>query len=171
MDCNYKVRIDERRRIMANHPATVMGALPEGHSAVQELYSFLLGDYLPSRYPTMFSLSEDGKTFRNLVTKSTFPSLPPNDPIEALRAIGETVEDDLFLLRQTDDGHKTVAFLCCFPAGFDPSKKLGKLLKDVHEPVPAYNKIGPSMERFFGKLEVGKSVKRVNVRTGRSPPG
>ena len=142
-----------------------MGAISEGHSAVQEVYSYLLSDYLPSRYPETFSLSEDGKMFRNQATGKSFPCLAPSDSLESLKILGETVEDDMFLLKQTEEGHKTVAFLCCFPAGFDPSTKLGKLLKDVHVPVPSYEKIGPSMERFFSKLEVGKSAKRVNVRS------
>ncbi len=77
--------------------------------------------------------------------------------------LGETVEEDLFLLRETPRGHESVAFMCCFPSGFDPSTKLGRLLSEIHEPVPGYDKIAQSMERFFGKLEVGKSVKRMNV--------
>ncbi len=130
---------------------------------MQELYSYLLSDYLPARYPSMFSLSPDGKTFHNHVTQMVFPSLPPSDPLQAWKILGETVEDDLFLLRQTDEGHRLVAYLCCFPSGFDPAEKLDKLLKDIHAPVPSYETIGPSMERFFAKLEVGNSVKRVNV--------
>lgn len=84
------------------------------------------------------------------------------------------MEDDLFLLLPDGDGdgdgkgdgsgaHWLVAFVCCHPSGFDPSEKLGKLLVDIHGPVPAYEKIEASMERYFKKLEVGKCVKRVNV--------
>ncbi|KAG8413621.1 hypothetical protein J3458_012694 [Metarhizium acridum] len=69
-----------------------------------------------------------------------------------------------FLLHETPSGHLCVAFMCCFPSGFDPSEKFGNLLKDIHAPVPSYSKIGASMERFFSKLQVGKSVKRLNVR-------
>jgi len=148
---------------MAKNPDIVMGAIPEGASAVQELYSYLLTEYLPLRYPDMFFLSQDGKIFTNHVTQRSWPCLPPEDPLDAWKILGETIEDDLFLLRETDEGHQAVAFLCCFPAGFDPSSKLGKLLKDIHGPVPSYDKIGPSMERFFSRLEVGKSVRRNNV--------
>lgn len=84
-----------------------------------------------------------------------------------LRILGETVEDDMFLLLQDDAAqggeHRAVAFMCCHPAGFDPSSKLGKRLAEIHGPVPAYEKIGASMERYFGRLEVGKEVKRMNV--------
>jgi heme-dependent oxidative N-demethylase alpha subunit-like protein len=163
MDNNYEERVLARRQIMAEHPSTVMGAIPAGHDSVRELYSFLLSEYLPERYPSMFSLEEDGAVFRNQVTKRTFPTAAPVDPLECFRVIGETVEDDVFLLKETDEGHLSVAFLCCHPAGFDPSTKLGKLLKDIHAPVPSYDKIGPSMERFFSKVKAGQFVKRLNV--------
>lgn len=145
-----------------------MGTVPEGHSAVQELYTYLLHDYLPVRYPTLFSTTADGMKFQNHITGAQLPLEPPCDPLVALRSLGETVEDDIFLVHGTEKGHRMVAFVCCFPSGFDPSSKLGKVLKDIHEPVPSYEKIGPSMERYFSRLEVGKSVKRINVST--EPP-
>lgn len=163
IDNNYEKRVLERRKTMQDHKSTVMGAIPAGHDAVRELYSFLLAEYLPERYPSMFSLEQDGAVFRNHVTHCTFSTTPPADPLEAFKVIGETVEDDVFLLKETDEGHLSVAFLCCHPAGFDPSTKLGKLLKDIHTPVPSYDKIGPSMERFFSKIKVGQFVKRQNV--------
>lgn len=163
MDHNYEDRVLERRQLMAQNPNIVLGAIPRAKAAVEEVYSFLLSDYLPQRFPTMFSLSDDGKIFRNGVTGASFPTLPPDDSIEAFRRLGETIEDDMFLLHETEQGHRSVAYVCCYCSGFDPSQKLDKLLPEIHEPVPSYNKIGPSMERYFKKLEVGKNVKRVNV--------
>lgn len=83
--------------------------------------------------------------------------------LSALKTIGTTVEEDFFFLKQTPEGHQCVAFVCCFPSGWDPESKLGKNMNQIHTSVPSYDKIGPSMERFFGRLEVGKSVKRTNV--------
>lgn len=172
MDSNYFDRVMDRSRIMKEHQSIIMGAIPAGHDAVDELYTFLITDYLPNRYPSMFSLEQGGpdRIFRNKVTGRLLPAWPGAgiEPLNALRMIGETVEDDMFLLNETDEGHVAVAFLCCHPSGFDPSAKLGKLLKDIHEPVPSYEKIGSSMERFFSKLEVGRSVKRLNVSEIRS---
>jgi hypothetical protein len=163
IDRNYLDRINERRRLITEDHRRVIKAIPEGHSAIQEVYSYLMRDYLPKRYPGIFSLSASGKTFRNHVTDKTYPTLPCEDAVESLKIIGEVIEDDVFLLVETEKGHKAVACCCCFPAGFDPVSKVGLILKDIHEPVPSYSKIGPSMERYFSKLEVGKSVKRMNV--------
>ncbi len=114
IDSNYTQRVEERRSLISIHASIVMGSIPEGVPAVQELYSYLLADYLPSRYPAMFSVSENGKTFKNHVTNMEFPCLPPQDPLQAWRILGETVEDDMFLLLNTDQGHRAVSFCCCF---------------------------------------------------------
>lgn len=163
MDHNYEDRVLERRQLMAQNQSVVVGAIPQGRESVEELYSFLLSVYLPQRFPTMFSLSDDGKTFINAITGASFPTLAPDDSVQALKNLGETVEDDMFLLHETEQSHRSVAYVCCYCSGFDPSQKLDKLLPEIHKPVPSYEKIGPSMERYFRKLEVGKNVKRVNV--------
>lgn len=163
MDRNYHDRVLERRQLTTQHPTTVVGAIPRGEAAVDELYSYLMVDYLPRRFPTMFALEQDGNIFRNTITGATFPTQTPQDPKEALKILAETVDDDIFLLHQTPEGHLSVAYVCCYPSGFDPSEKLDKLLVEIHEPVPSYHKIGPSMERFFSRVEVDKNVKRVNV--------
>ena len=109
--------------------------------------------------------------FHNKITGLHSPlHPPPSDPSAMLRVLGETVEDDLFLLvrdPEADGGeHRSVAVVCCHPAGFDPSAKLGKRLVEIHGPVPGYEKIGRGMERLFARLEVGRGVKRVNVSRG-----
>ncbi len=75
-------------------------------------------------------------------------------------------EDFLILLPSEDgDGYTMKAYITCFPSGFNPASKLDKKLRDIHGPVPAYKeKLEKSMDRFFDKLEVGKVVKRSNVK-------
>lgn len=187
MDSNYLDRVTARRQLIAEHASAVSGTTAAGHSPVRELYSYLLGTYLPTRYPTMFRLvqaqeaptnDEPRTLFHNKVTNLTWPlDPPPSSPSEMLKILGETVEDDMFLLVRDNAGtlgtdppaaggageHRAVAFVCCHPSGFDPAGKLGKRLAEIHAPVPAYDKIGASMERYFARLEVGRRAKRVNV--------
>lgn len=131
---------------------------------MRELYEYLLVKHLPTRFPTLFTLSPDKTLLTNRATHRAWPAAAPDDAAAALRVLGETVEEDMFLLHETGQGHRAMAFVCCFPAGFDPSCKLGKLLRDIHAPVPSYDKIAASMERFFSRIQVGASVKRLNVR-------
>lgn len=177
MDKNYVDRIEYRRRVMAEHGTHVVAVNDDYRirPAVVELYMFLLGTYLPLRFPSMFKLHEmdyeSGKTFmlENLVTKALFPAQPaPQTPtIQILETLGRTLDEDfLFLLPEEDtDDPKYVleAYVCCCPSGFDPAEKLGKRLAAIHGPVPGYpSKIGGSMDRFFARVEVGKYVRRMN---------
>jgi len=135
----------------------VHGYLPGGsEAAIHELYIYLLTSYLPARFPALFHLSQGRKTFTNTITNRSFPTSPPPpaDPQRCLVILAETIEEDIFLLRETGDTHVCLAFACCFPTGFDPSTKLGADLRGIHGPVPHYEKIGPSMERFFRRMDV-----------------
>lgn len=161
LDSEYLERTMGRRSIVQNYGKTVYGYLPGGESAVQELYSYLLTYHLPSRFPGLFNVKKN--VFENGITGARFPAEPPQDTDFCLRALAETVEEDLFLLKETETTHLCLAFACCHPTGFDPSTKLGADLSRIHGPVPHYDKIGPSMERYFRKLQVGKSVKRMNA--------
>ncbi|KAM6525936.1 hypothetical protein FSOLCH5_002063 [Fusarium solani] len=162
IDRDYLDRIQLRKNLIQSQGQMVHGCVPTGVDATNELYAHLLAQYLPKRYPTMFKLSADNSELENLVTGDRHPTIPPVDHDSALRIMGTTVEEDLFILKPTPDGHQCVAFMCCFPSGWNPASKLGKHMNQIHSNVPSYNKIGPSMERFFTKLEVGKNVKRTN---------
>lgn len=170
MDKNYLERITLRKKIMAEYEETVLGAEECVKAAVDELYIWLAGTYLPTRFPTMFQLlpatSDEPGYLHSLVTDEQLSLLPPDDPKDTLRLIGGLVEDDLFFLMPSDDGDSVTlkGFVTCFPNGFNTAKKLNLKLRDIHTPVPQYKeKLEKSMDRFFDKLKVGKFIKRANV--------
>ena len=184
MDNNYRDRIAYRRDIISKHGTHVVAVNDDYiiRPAVVEHYEFLMGTYLPLRFPKMFKLHETdyemGKAFmlENLVTGAIFPaSASASTPTtRLLETLGRTVDEDfLFLSSDQDDSTEPKdkdnekyilqAYVVCCPAGFDPAEKLGKRLAAIHTPVPGYqSKIEGSMDRFFSRLEVGKYVKRVN---------
>ncbi|EXJ86709.1 hypothetical protein A1O3_03662 [Capronia epimyces CBS 606.96] len=177
IDKTYEDRIAYRRRIMAEHGKHVINVHDDQRirPAVVELYQFLLGTYLPLRFPTLFKLHEteyeQGKTFmlENLATKALFPAKATAQISTEwlLETLGRTVDEDfLFLLPEEDsEDPKYVleAYVTVCPSGFDPAEKIGKRLAAIHKPVPGYSaKLEGSMDRFFSKVEVGKYVKRVN---------
>lgn len=137
--------------------------MPGSETAVYETYSYIVTHYLPQRFPSMFKLLAETGEFHNLVRGTTAPAVPPSDPRVCLRILAETIEEDIFLLKDTGTTHVCMAFVCCFPAGFNPSSKLGAGLSAIHAPVPHYEKIGPSMERYFRKIKPGELVRRMNV--------
>jgi hypothetical protein len=170
MDKNYLERITLRKKIMAEHAETVLGAEACVKPAVDEFYIWLVGTYLPTRYPTMFQLfpvtSEKQAYLQSLVTDEQFPLLPPINPKDTLSLMGGLIDDDLLFLLPSEDGDSVTlkGFVTCFPNGFNTAKKLNLKLRDIHTPVPQYKeKLEKSMDRFFDKLKVGKFVKRANV--------
>lgn len=169
MDKNYLRRINLRREIIANHSEHVLAAENVVKPAVDEFYTWLLGTYLPTRYPRMFQLrSIKGRLLylHNLPTDEKISLSPPESPVDSLRALGGLVDDDLLFLLPSDDGdgYTLKGFVTCFPNGFDTSKKLNLKLRDIHQPVPHYKeKLERSMDRYFDKLKVGKFIRRANV--------
>ena len=155
---------------MAEHPETVLAAEDCVKPAVDEFYTWLVGAYLPTRYPRMFQLrpsaGEKQASLHSLVTDEIFSLSPEQNPLDILRIMGGLVEDDLLFLMPSDDGDGFTlrGFVTCFPNGFNTSKKLGLKLRDIHKPVPQYKeKLEKSMDRFFQRLGVGRFIKRANV--------
>jgi len=79
---------------MEQHPDVTVQADPSIVPAIQELYKFLCGTYLPLRYPTLFQLlggsSSSGQLY-NQATETTLPLSPPENPIEALNILGRNM--------------------------------------------------------------------------------
>ncbi|GAB1194713.1 hypothetical protein APSETT444_003959 [Aspergillus pseudonomiae] len=169
IDKNYLDRIQLRKRIMTEHPETVLAAEDCVKPVVDEFYTWLVGAYLPTRYPRMFQLrpsaGEKQASLHSLVTDEIFSLSPEQNPLDTLRIMGGLVEDDLLFLMPSDDedGFTLRGFVTCFPNGFNTSKKLGLKLRDIHKPVPQYKeKLEKSMDRFFQRLGVGRFIKRAN---------
>jgi hypothetical protein len=182
MDRNYEDRIQYRRKILKEHHDVVVAVNEDSRirPAVMELYKFLFGTYLPVRYPSMFKLHrteyEQGPEImlQNLVTNELLPVQPKGQTIALLETMGRHLDEDFLLLLpepdvETEPKYVLEAYITICPSGFDPRQKLGKKLRDIHGPVPAYEeRLEGSMDRYFAKVEVGKYVKRVNwsVTTG-----
>lgn len=187
MDKTYKERMLYRRSILQKHRETVIAIHDESDprtiAAIKEFYRYIMSTYLPVRYPTMFRLHETafetGKVYmlENLVMNELYPSEVSalTSPTRALEILFKTVDEDFLILLpddKLDNGdataeenvkHRLVAYETCYPAGFNPRKKLGKLLADIHDPVPGYrSKLEKSMDRYFATIEAGKYVRRVN---------
>ncbi|OGE48112.1 hypothetical protein PENARI_c032G02979 [Penicillium arizonense] len=181
MDKTYKDRLALRKSILNQHHDIVVAVNdkpqtqdPRTHTAVSELYTFILGKYLPTRYPSMFKLrsSNSNPLLENLVTGAIHPTtLSQSTPtIEALEILTQTVDEEFLILLpelspESNEQPKYIlqAYAACFPSGFNTREKLGLRLADIHKPVPGYKeKIERSMDRFFARIEVGRFVRRVN---------
>jgi hypothetical protein len=197
MDNTYLSRIQLRRQIMDSHAEATLATNPVAEQATFELYEWLVGTYLPRRFPTCYELvnvekvsgdtvpvqqvqQRDGPT--HLLNKITCEHIPlqATSPLTALRTLGSHIDTDFLILlpKQTEGDEENEpqlayhleAFSTTFPSGFSTLSKLGLPLSAIHTPVPQYaRKIGKSMDRFFARLEVGKLVRRANWTITTTP--
>ncbi|KAF3928829.1 hypothetical protein AA313_de0206903 [Arthrobotrys entomopaga] len=162
LDSSYLARIALRKDLVVRYPDT-LGASLLATEAIKELYKFIF-HHLSSRFPELFIINAIELTFNNNVSGDTHP-LQPENPLAALKAMASTVEEDVLVLMKNpeEEVYRLRAFAGCFPNGFAWSQKMGMAMSEIHDPVPLFKeKLGFSVNRFFGKLEVGRWVKRFN---------
>ena len=144
MDSTYLDRLDLRKRLIASDlEVIIQPGSASAHPAIDDLYSWLVGTYLPSRYPTMFKIiSRSDETekpkgelvMRSLVTREDYPTEPPSDPTTALKMLCALVDEDILILLPAHDvdGYTLGAFICCWPNGFHLRKMVGWRVRDIH---------------------------------------
>lgn len=110
MDNEYKVRLEMRKKIIEEHHDIVLAvnetstADPRTRTAVSELYTFMLRQYLPTRYPNMFQVHIDaknkGEVFENIITGAKWPATfqDSSPTIRALGILAETVDEDFMIV-------------------------------------------------------------------------
>lgn len=150
--------------------------------AFESLY--LLAEYLPRRYPTMFQWTEK-RTLENLVTKETWDlsrNAPTWDRYHPLEVMSLLAPED-FVIMQTNPAtgvSSLKAGAVCFPgksvedikittsnfdaAGWRMKDRIGHSLWQIHAgKVPQYEtKLAKSMDRFFVRMQVGSAITRFN---------
>ncbi|TVY15331.1 hypothetical protein LARI1_G006999 [Lachnellula arida] len=167
IDRQFQERCKARHEILRTHP-NALTCRPGAEAMVDELYAYLVNDYLPHRYPTIFQFQPQKGArpqLLNNVTTDSLPLTPPQDRIEVLRLLAVNIDEDfLMLLPSSDgDGYSLESVIWCYPVGFDAGDKIGMKLRDLHKPVPGYKEImQSSMDRYFGRLAPGKVIYRVN---------
>jgi hypothetical protein len=178
MDDTYISKLAERRRVLDVYPEEVIGYNPVARDAVQELYIWLFGTYLPKRFPNIFTLGFKN-TVKNEVTSDTIILDPVPEPETCLRIMGQQIDTEFAIMIPEEnpkggpekweptltpkEAYHLHAFIMTFPSGFAPKKKLGLGLASIHAPVPGYSvKLEKSMDRYFAALPFGKIIERAN---------
>lgn len=165
MDNNYKKRIHEREPLIANHADCTIGTGPLVDPAIEELYTEIMIDYLPKRYPTIFR-KEDNMCL-NTVMGSRYPLSTENmTPTDMLKYLGLNVEEDFyFMCPDVEDGQfRLQGYVACFPGGFLSPARRGQSVREIHQPVPGYEeKLGKSVDRYFQRIQSGQFIGRMNV--------
>lgn len=130
---------------------------PRSNLAAREYYD-LVTNFMVMRYPQYFI--RKGNQIYNKIKDVYIPgSLKGVDPRELYMIIARTIEEDVVVFLKDDPKDKEQEYtlrssITGFPAGFDPSKNVNKVISEIHEVVPQYKeRLKLSMGRFFNRLE------------------
>ncbi|GJJ08598.1 hypothetical protein Clacol_002817 [Clathrus columnatus] len=176
IDKDYVWYLKEKARIIQEQgtPATaesfdisglrcqnVIDSLPENYDACNELLEVLV-DWLPKRYPTLFKRLDTG--ILNNLTQEIITNIENKRGVEALIAVSKLVQDDFLMARERSDGHVYfVGGLVAFPGFYLLSEKIGKSIKEVHQPVPYFNeKLLLSVERTLKRFKPHEPFERTS---------
>lgn len=142
-DHTHDVFMAEKKRLMAEMPEQVFQAEEDTQDAQQEVFD-LISEYIKNH---------------DLHKSDVDCSLSP------LLQAAMLVQEDLVIMRKSEQGWRLVAGSVCFPSSWALQQKIGKPLHDVHAPVPDFNKgtrNASMIERIFDNLQIGMPVERFN---------
>ncbi|MER9295506.1 DUF3445 domain-containing protein [Mesorhizobium sp. M0621] len=150
----------EKRRLYAKIPERVFVGEDGTRDAQQEVLD-LLRAHLLERYPETYRRIGADLEVMGAANHPTHPSGFEDAPLVAASLL---VQEDLVLMRRSDNGWRLVAGSLCFPSSWSLQEKFGKPLQDIHAPVPGF---GPGtrpaelINRMFDGLQ-GQAVERYN---------
>lgn len=158
LDERYPEEMAERRRLLAVRHQDVFAGLPGSEAARQEALDILV-DLLPRRFPAWFA--REGAVLHNRLTGERWNlDALPHDPLEVA---GRLVQEDLCLLRLSEQCPILDAAVLCFPSRWSLAEKLGQPLAAIHTRVPFYGeRLARPVDRLMPNLREGKLVVRLN---------
>lgn len=155
LGADYDNAMAAKRRVLAEHPQTVLAWLPDIEPEAFEVLDALVG-HLSERWPSWFG--SDGDTVENRRTGERWR----RDGLHPLDLAGRLVPEDLVVMVERDGGLVFGGGSVCFPNRWDLVSKVGQPLTQVHAPVARLNEqlAGP-IESFFERLRPERSYWRL----------
>lgn len=140
IDNTYRSRLAYRRHLLSTQPEETYGHLSAASWSISEFYTYLFSHHLPTRFPLHFSASPSGTLVQNNTTENSFPVIAQS-AANALRAIGENVDEDFVMLLPSAEGWRVGAFVTGFPTGLRLGEKLGWQMRKAQKVEPGYDSV------------------------------
>lgn len=125
-------QIAEKERLLAERRADVFREVAASRPAQAELLDLLVG-YLPARFPELWQ-HRNGQ----MQVAGAGASVRLNGDESPLLTAARLVQDDLLILERAEAGWGLTAGSLCFPSSWVLAAKIGKVLADIHAPVPGF---------------------------------
>ncbi len=147
-----------KRQLVAEHGDHVLRAEPDTEAAQQEILDLLTG-YLSAHHADRYRLDGDRMSVAGSGMDIADPDMIP------LHRAGLLVQDDLVLMRRGEEGWRIAAAFLAFPSSWRLSDKFGRVMDEVHAPVPGFeggSRNAGLINRMFDNLPPGRLVVRWN---------
>jgi hypothetical protein len=160
IDEHYEAYLTEKDRLIAERPGDVFVAMPDTEDSQREVLDLVV-DHLVGRQPTVFPGRSQWDLLCDRLPRFTVHGSdePP------LQIAARFVQEDLVLMRRSDDGWRLAAASVCFPSSWTLTEKFGRPLEQIHKPVPGFGpdtRMATVIRRIFDKLQPGQPVERHN---------
>ncbi|WP_054310808.1 DUF3445 domain-containing protein [Mesorhizobium sp. 1M-11] len=152
VDGYFGTQLAEKHRLYAELPDKVFVEETDTRDAQREVLELVethMGQY---HAPALAEAQARG---------TTGPALLADAPLMTASLM---VQDDLILMRRSDDGWRLAAGSLCFPSSWSLTEKFGKPLHHIHDPVPGFGtgtRPADIISRMFDNLQ-GQAVERFN---------
>ena len=160
IDDTYDEQMREKRRLFATVSDDVLVEEPDTVEAQREVLA-LIREHVCATFPERFRQTCKGIAIAGhpAIDNARLQSL------SLLHAASLLVQEDLILMRRSDDGWRLVAGSLCFPSSWILREKFGRALQDIHTPVPNFGRgtrNADLIQRMFDNLKVEQPVQRLN---------
>ncbi|MEL6478872.1 MAG: DUF3445 domain-containing protein [Pseudomonadota bacterium] len=153
-DADFAAQMARREALLAEVPGRVIAATPHCRS-LSRLYEIVLAHLAETpgyRVAGEIAQRPDGV---DVPLRSDRP----------LHTLGRLIAEDLCLMEQAAAGeeYRLAAAVLCFPSRWLLSEKLGRVLTDIHVPVPDYDDtLARRVNRVFETVRAERPLVRVN---------
>ena len=145
LESTYRERIDQRKKLYAEHGKRVLDELPGSQEALRECMEMVIQS-ICQRYPNQFHYDD----WTGVFTNNIFGIKVDIITVRPLVFLLEHVPED-FLITQEDPEtglYVLRAAVSCSAVGWNIGQKMGRPLHQIHGPVPDYKeKMAFSMDR------------------------
>ncbi len=148
----------EKRRLLAEHGEKILCAEPGTENGQREVLERLT-EYVTTRHPEIYSRNGNVMTMAGQSADLTDETMLP------IHRAGLLVQDDLVIMKQGENGWRLAAGFLAFPSSWELSDKFGKVMDEVHAPVPGFeggSRNAQLINRMFDRLQPGNPVRRMN---------
>lgn len=157
-DGDLATHLAEKARLLSEHGDLIFRAEAGTDDAQQEVLDSLTA-YLPHRHPHLYARNETDMIVAGRPVDLADPQIPP------LQRAGMLVQDDLVLMRRGQNGWRIAAAFLAFPSSWSLTEKFGKVMEEVHAPVPDFSagtRNATLISRMFDNLSPERMVVRWN---------